>query len=273
MPELPEVETTRRGLAPHLIGHTVQHIEIRNRQMRWPIEDNVLDIKGQTIIDVSRRAKYLLLCSQAGTLILHLGMSGNTRICPHEAPIKKHDHFIVQLDHGLELRLHDPRRFGAVLWHPIHNGDINTHPRLKNLGPEPLGPQFTGDYLISSCRHRSTSIKQLVMNNAVVVGVGNIYASESLFRSGIHPSRATGRISAKRLKNLRSSIQQVLSEAISQGGTTLRDFLDQDGKPGYFKQKLDVYGREGAPCHRCSTPIKKVQISMRATYYCPHCQR
>jgi len=273
MPELPEVETTRRGIAPHLIDHCVSEIEIRERRMRWPIEDSVFELCNHKITTVRRRAKYLLLDSDAGTLILHLGMSGSTRICVHDLPLKKHDHFILQLDNNMELRLHDPRRFGAVLWHSAKDGDVMNHLRLKDLGPEPLEHQFQPSNLIESCQGKTITIKQHLMNNRVVVGVGNIYACEALFRSGIRPTRPAGKIAKPRLETLHQSIQNVLSEAIEQGGTTLRDFLNQDGKPGYFKQKLDVYGRENQPCHQCDTPIKKITISNRSTFFCPQCQR
>ncbi|NWK56088.1 bifunctional DNA-formamidopyrimidine glycosylase/DNA-(apurinic or apyrimidinic site) lyase [Verrucomicrobiaceae bacterium N1E253] len=273
MPELPEVETTRRGIAPYLIKHRITDLEVRNPNMRWPIEADVFEMKNQTITEVGRRAKYLLLHAQSGTLILHLGMSGSTRISGRDEPYKKHDHFILQLDSGLDLRLHDPRRFGAVLWHQHCDGPLFEHPRLKDLGPEPLGDTFTPSYLINSCHGKSCTIKQHIMNNRTVVGVGNIYACEALFRSGIRPSRAAGNISAIRLSNLCQDIRSVLSEAIEQGGTTLRDFLNQDGKPGYFKQKLKVYGRESQACDQCSSAIRKTTIGQRSTFFCPQCQR
>lgn len=273
MPELPEVETTRRGIAPHLINHTVREIEIRDRRLRWPIEDNVLELRDQKITAVRRRAKYLLIDSPTGTLILHLGMSGNIRICPHDEPLKKHDHLTLSIDTDLEMRLNDPRRFGAALWHPASDGDIMHHPRLKNLGPEPLEDTFSLAYFTQSCKNKKITIKQHIMNNAVVVGVGNIYANEALYRSHINPARAAGNISAVRIKMLHRFIRQVLADAIDQGGTTLRDFLNPEGKPGYFKQQLDVYDREYQPCHRCTTPIKRTLIAGRSTFRCPRCQR
>ncbi|MBT8036490.1 MAG: bifunctional DNA-formamidopyrimidine glycosylase/DNA-(apurinic or apyrimidinic site) lyase [Verrucomicrobiae bacterium] len=273
MPELPEVETTRRGISPHLMGHTVTHLEIRERRMRWPVDDSVLQIIGHPITRIHRRAKYLLIDCETGTLILHLGMSGSIRICTHDVELKKHDHFIMQLDSHQELRLHDPRRFGAILWHHRHDGDTRNHPLLKHLGPEPLEQTFHANYLISTCTGRTTSIKQHIMNSKIVVGVGNIYACEALFRSGIHPTRSAGRISKPRLIKLTQDIKNVLTEAITQGGTTLRDFLREDGKPGYFKQKLNVYDRQGEPCRHCDTTLKKIVISNRSTYYCPMCQR
>ena len=275
MPELPEVETTRRGIEPYLVSQTVTKLHLRERRMRWPVEDTVLALEGKTITSVRRRAKYILIESSAGTLILHLGMSGSLRICPQETELRKHDHFIAQLDSGshLEMRLHDPRRFGAVLWHDQSDGDIQLHPLLKNLGPEPLSDAFTPASLIESSRGRKTSIKQHVMNNHVVVGAGNIYACEALFRSGIHPTRQAGKVSAARLEKLTENIRAVLTEAIKQGGTTLRDFVNEQGNPGYFKQRLNVYGREGEPCRDCGSTIKRIVISNRSTFYCPKCQR
>lgn len=273
MPELPEVETTKSGITPYLKGKTILEIELRERRMRWPVEDDVLKLVGHTVNHIRRRAKYLLLESEIGTLILHLGMSGSLRICPHEVELKKHDHFIMRIDGGMELRLHDPRRFGAVLWHNSYDGDIHQHALLQHLGPEPLEDDFHADYLVATCKGRTTSIKQHIMNNKIVVGAGNIYACEALFRSGIHPTRPTGRISQPRLVQLTQEIKDVLGEAIQQGGTTLRDFLREDGKPGYFKQKLHVYDREGDSCHNCDTSIKRIVISNRSTFYCPKCQR
>jgi len=272
MPELPEVETTRRGIEPYLLGHKIQHVEIRESRMRWPVEDAVINITGHTVQSVQRRAKYLLITCDIGTLILHLGMSGSLRICPHELDFKKHDHFVLRIDGGMEMRLHDPRRFGAVLWHDDPDGPIDTHPLLRHLGPEPLEDDFNSDYLASTCQNRKTTIKQHIMNNKVVVGVGNIYACEALFNSGIRPTRKAGNISKQRLVRLTAEIKRVLDEAIKQGGTTLRDFLREDGQPGYFKQQLKVYDREGESCRQCGATIKKITISNRSTYYCPKCQ-
>ena len=272
MPELPEVETTRRGIEPYLLGRKVLHVDIREPRMRWPIEKSVKRITGHAIQSVRRRAKYILITCDTGTLILHLGMSGSLRICPHELELKKHDHFVMQIDSGMEMRLHDPRRFGAVLWHDASEGPVTGHPLLRNLGPEPLEDDFKPEYLASTCLNRKTTIKQHIMNNKAVVGVGNIYACEALFRSGIRPTRKAGNISKPRLVRLTAEIKHVLDEAIKQGGTTLRDFLREDGQPGYFKQKLNVYDREGEPCRQCGAIIKKITISNRSTYYCPNCQ-
>ena len=270
MPELPEVETTRRGILPHLKGENVREVIIHNPAMRWPVEDSVTRIVGARIEDVGRRAKYLLITSQHGTLILHLGMSGSLRICQPDVPLKKHDHFVLKLANNTELRLHDPRRFGAVLW---HEGPLNSHHLLDHLGPEPLEGAFHAGYLHQSCSKRKTTIKQHIMNGKVVVGVGNIYACEALFRSGIHPHRKAGQIAKRRLEKLTQEIKAVLQEAITQGGTTLRDFLNESGEPGYFKQRLNVYDREDSPCHICDTPIRRTVISNRSTFYCPQCQK
>lgn len=269
MPELPEVETTVRGISPHLIEHSIVDIKIRERRMRWPIEDDVFHLLRQTITSVSRRAKYIFIHCEKGTLILHLGMSGSLRICPKETPLKKHDHFVMTLLSGMEMRLHDPRRFGCVLW---HEGNTKTHRLIKNLGPEPLSKQFTVDHLTQSCKGKKTSIKQHIMNNKVVVGVGNIYACEALFHSSITPTQHAGKIGEAKLSKLTAEIKKVLRDAITQGGTTLRDFLREDGQPGYFKQRLHVYDREGEPCRTCEHYIQKVIISGRSTFYCPHCQ-
>jgi formamidopyrimidine-DNA glycosylase len=273
MPELPEVETTRRGIEPYIINRRIQSIEIRESRMRWPIEECVHDLVGHKAECVERRAKYLLIRSKVGTLILHLGMSGSLRICPTGHELKKHDHFIVGLEGDMEMRLHDPRRFGAVLWHGIDDGPMMEHRLLQHLGPEPLSDRFDSDYFAASCSNRKTSIKQHIMNSKTVVGVGNIYASEALFRSGIKPTRKAGNISKPRLIRLNEQIKQVLSEAIKQGGTTLRDFLREDGQPGYFKQRLQVYDRAGKPCRDCGKSIQKIVISNRSTFYCSKCQR
>lgn len=271
MPELPEVETTRRGIEPHLLKHAVTGVRIRQPKMRWPIPLEIADIlPGQTVRSVSRRGKYLLIAFEPGTLLLHLGMSGSLRITPSDTALRKHDHFILQLDSGQELRLHDPRRFGAVLW---TNGDPLEHELISKLGPEPLTSCFTAEYLYKSCQNRKCTIKQHIMNSHVVVGVGNIYASECLFLSGISPKRAAGNISRVRIERLHDAIQQVLKSAIRQGGTTLRDFVREDGQPGYFKQSLNVYDRAGKPCPYCQKDIRSIVLGQRSTFYCANCQR
>lgn len=270
MPELPEVETTRRGISPHLIGHRIVDTIIRNRNLRWPITKNfAAHIRGQHIQAIQRRAKYLLLQLDNGNIILHLGMSGHLRVLDSAQPAGKHDHIDIILDTGQCLRFNDPRRFGAVLWtqdDPLH------HPLLKDLGPEPLDKTFNGAYLYQRSRKRKIAIKQFLMNNNIVVGIGNIYANEALFMAGIHPTRSAGRISIARYEQLAAAIKQVLRHAIKQGGTTLRDFMDTNGKPGYFQLRLKIYGRQGEPCPMCGYTIKHLNQGQRSSYYCSRCQ-
>jgi formamidopyrimidine-DNA glycosylase len=268
VPELPEVETTRRGLEPHVTGAVIRDVVIRNRNLRWPIPD--LPVQGRTIKSLTRRAKYLLMDCGNGTLILHLGMSGSLRILPHDAPIKLHDHFDLILGNGKLMRLRDPRRFGAVLW---HEGDINAHPLLAALGPEPLQENFDARYLYQTTRGRKISIKQAIMDNHIVVGVGNIYANESLFRSGIKPRLQAGKLSMPRCEKLVAEIRATLSESIEKGGSTLRDFVNTAGLPGYFQQNYWVYGRAGEPCRKCGAPIKQIKQGQRSSFYCGSCQR
>lgn len=270
MPELPEVETTRRGIAPHLEGQRIAKVIVRNPALRWPVPDHIRhDLPEQLIHRVSRRAKYLLLATDKGTLILHLGMSGHLRMLSAATPAAKHDHFDLVLENGQCLRLNDPRRFGAILW----SATGEQHPLLARLGPEPLGNDFTEEHLQQACTGRKTAIKQVIMDSHIVVGVGNIYANEALFLAGIHPGRAAGNISKARLILLSEAIKQVLTTAIQQGGTTLRDFLGSDGKPGYFQQQLQVYGRSGEPCLRCAAPIKQIRQGQRSSFYCAQCQK
>ena len=270
MPELPEVETSRRGLAPWMEGRQIQSVIVRDRRLRWPVPDDIEDILcGQTIHSLRRRAKYLLFDTEAGTAMLHLGMSGSVRIVDQEEPAAKHDHIDIQLTGGKAMRFRDPRRFGSFLW----SENTAEHPLIRNLGPEPLSEQFDGDYLWRTARGRRVSIKQFIMNAAVVVGVGNIYASESLFDAGIHPKRRSDRISKKRMLLLADAIKNVLDRAIKAGGTTLQDFHGSDGEPGYFQQSLDVYGRGGEACHRCNAEIRVAVLGQRSTFYCTNCQR
>jgi formamidopyrimidine-DNA glycosylase len=271
VPELPEVETTRRGIEPNIVGQTIERIIIRQPRLRWPIPSRLRQIlPGLTIQQITRRGKYLLLHTTTGTLIMHLGMSGSLRIVSTDTAPEKHDHVdIVFANHSI-LRFRDPRRFGAVLW-TTDNPD--THPLLRSLGPEPLSRKFTGDYLFQRSRGRQVSIKAFIMDSKVVVGVGNIYANEALFHAGIRPTRKAGRISKKHYRDLVSAIKTVLKAAIRQGGTTLRDFTNGEGKPGYFLQSLQVYGRAGEPCKKCRGKIKQIRQGQRATYYCPHCQQ
>ena len=270
MPELPEVETSRRGIAPWLEQQEVSDVIVRDRRLRWPVPDDIeLRLSGQTIRSVARRAKYLLFDTGAGTAMLHLGMSGSVRIIDQDEPAGKHDHVDIQLESGKALRFRDPRRFGSLLWAE----DPFEHALLRDLGPEPLSNDFDGEYLWHASRGRKVSIKPFIMNSAIVVGVGNIYASEALYSAGIHPTRQAGRVARTRMDRLATSIRSVLQRAIDAGGTTLRDFHGGDGEPGYFKQQLDVYDREGFPCHRCDTPITAAVLGQRATYYCKTCQR
>lgn len=270
MPELPEVETTRSGIAPHIQGQRISGVLVRQPRLRWPIADDLAGrLTGRTVRSVERRAKYLLLNLANGTLILHLGMSGSLRILPRETVPGKHDHFDL-LFRSCCLRLRDPRRFGAVLWtdHPVAQ-----HPLIAHLGPEPLSAEFNGGYLHRQAQQRRVAVKSLIMDGRVVVGVGNIYANEALFRAGIHPARPAGRISAARCGRLAEEIKSVLAAAILQGGTTLRDFQQEDGKPGYFAQELLVYGKAGGACPRCGSPLKQQRIGQRSSFYCSRCQR
>ncbi|RZZ89650.1 bifunctional DNA-formamidopyrimidine glycosylase/DNA-(apurinic or apyrimidinic site) lyase [Pseudoxanthomonas winnipegensis] len=270
MPELPEVETTRRGLAPHLEGAVVRAVLQRRDDLRWPIPPQVrAHLPGARIDAVRRRAKYLLLDTQAGSALLHLGMSGSLRVLPAATPVKAHDHVDLALDGGRVLRFNDPRRFGSLLWQ--EPGSV--HPLLQGLGPEPLSEDFDGDYLFARSRGRSASVKTFLMDQRIVVGVGNIYAAESLFSAGVHPLRAAGKVSRERYEALAAAIKAVLTYAITRGGTTLRDFISPDGAPGYFEQELWVYGRQGQPCKRCGTALKVEQIGQRTTVWCPRCQR
>ena len=271
MPELPEVETARRGIEPHLLGRRVRDVTVRERRLRWPIPAALLrELPGQRIEAVTRRGKYLLLKSKAGTAILHLGMSGSLRVLPADTPPQKHDHVDLLMDNGKVLRLRDPRRFGTLLW---TRADPTRHALLKDLGPEPLDAAFDGDYLFERSRGRRLAVKLFIMNSRVVVGVGNIYASESLHLAGIRPERAAGRVTLAEYRALAKGIKKVLAASIKAGGTTLRDFMREDGEPGYFLQRLRVYGREGEKCYRCGGTIVAKVTGQRSTYYCPDCQK
>jgi len=271
MPELPEVETTRRGIEPWLNGEVVDSITVRQRQLRWPVPRRLdRELPGQRVLRVGRRAKYLLVETARGTLIIHLGMSGSLRVPAPGVVPGSHDHVDLGLSSGRVLRFNDPRRFGAMLW---TTRDPLRHPLLKDLGPEPLGPAFDGDLLYRAARGRRVAIKNFIMNARVVVGVGNIYASEALFRAGIHPTRAAGRVSLRRMERLAGTIRSVLSDALEAGGTTLRDFTWGDGQPGYFAQDLQVYDRAGLPCPACETPLRRKVLGQRSTFFCANCQR
>lgn len=273
MPELPEVETTRKGITPNIANQCILAVNIYNGNLRWPIDPKLSEIlKDDTINSVERRSKYLLVNTFKGTLILHLGMSGSLRVVPNDTPRKKHDHFELILANNKALRLNDPRRFGAVLWHAIGDGAILTHSLLKNLAPEPLSDEFNTQYLTEKLANKNTNIKTAIMDNKIVVGVGNIYASESLFMAKIQPEKKANTLTKKQISILVNSIKDVLSKAIKAGGTTLKDFTQPDGQPGYFEQELQVYGKEGLPCPICNTNIRKVIIGQRASFYCPKCQ-
>lgn len=271
MPELPEVETTLRGIKPHLEQQEIRYITVRHSQLRWPIPaDIAVKLSGQKITQLRRRGKYLLLTLSCGTLILHLGMSGRLKILQEPAPPpQKHDHVDIGFANGVLLRFTDPRRFGAILW---YGGDPSQHALLKNLGPEPLERNFSGQYLWQLARSRKLPIKSFIMDAKVVVGVGNIYANEALFLAGIHPLAPAASLSLAQYHELVATIKTVLRQAIKQGGTTLKDFYNSEGKPGYFATQLTVYGREGLPCLRCKTLLQSLRIAQRSTVYCPQCQ-
>ena len=274
MPELPEVETTRKGISPKANKQIIEQFIVRNPNLRWPVDLTLKDkLPGLVIQSIDRRGKYLLLKTKLGTLMIHLGMSGNLRILPKEAPIKKHDHVDIVFKNGYLVRLNDPRRFGSVLWHPASEGSIEQHKLLAKLAPEPLADAFNGNYFFEKTRNSKVTIKSLVMNSSVAVGAGNIYANESLFMSKIHPQTQACKLSKKQCELLVSNIKKVLEAAIEQGGTTLKDFMSPDGKPGYFVQKLNVYDQQGKPCSICKTPIERIMLNQRASYLCPKCQK
>jgi formamidopyrimidine-DNA glycosylase len=270
MPELPEVETTRRGLAPYVVGKTIAAIEVREPRLRWPVPPNLTrQLAGERIDAVGRRGKYLLFDTRAGTLLVHLGMSGSLRYLPEQAAYGPHDHIDLKFSEGGCLRYNDPRRFGS-----LHlTAEPQLHPLLKSLGPEPFSDAFTADYLWQECRGRQVAIKPHLMNGHIVVGVGNIYANEALFRAGIRPTRQARRVPRALFEPLVTSIRDVLADAIEDGGTTLRNYVGGDGAPGYFRTALRVYERDGQPCVNCGTPIRRKVIGQRATYFCPICQR
>lgn len=281
MPELPEVETTRLGLLPAVQGQRVASVIVRDRRLRWPIPKKLAQqLTGKTVIDIARRGKYLIWDCRAvnlqnntrGYLLSHLGMSGSLRVInagdASQSP-QKHDHLDIEFDNGDTVRYTDPRRFGAMLWIP---GKLPVHALLNALGPEPLSEDFGGEHLRAAARGRSVSIKEFIMNSQNVVGVGNIYASESLFRAGIHPKRAAGKVSQTRLVRLADAIKTTLQTAIHAGGSTLRDYVHANGEPGFFQLNAFVYDRAGLPCRNCSTPIRAFRQGQRSTYFCPHCQ-
>lgn len=277
MPELPEVEVTRRGVAPHLDGRVVDSVLTRRDGLRWPFPPGLSELlAGQRILHTGRRGKYLLIAFDHGTLIIHLGMSGHLRVLPLDTEPKKHDHFdlVVGGDAGPQvLRMNDPRRFGAVLWHPGDDGELARHILLRGLGVEPLEDGFSGELLYRETRRRSAPIKQVLLAGDIVVGVGNIYACESLFRAGINPKTPASRIGRERYNRLAEAIRLILSEAIVQGGSTLRDFIAVNGQSGYFQQTYFVYDRAGVPCRNCGAEIRQIKQGQRSTFYCVNCQK
>jgi formamidopyrimidine-DNA glycosylase len=271
VPELPEVETIRRGIAPHVVGRTIERVIVRDRRLRWPIVRGFeRKLTGRKIAAVDRRGKYLLLDLGGDRVILHMGMTGNLALIAPDRPVRKHDHLDIVLSGRLVLRFNDSRRFGAALWWPASHP---THMLLKHMGPEPFADEFSADYLYKLSRKRAAAVKNFVMDGRVVVGVGNIYAVEALFRARIRPMRPAGRIARAEYEKLVQAVREVLNDAIAAGGTTFRDFVDSQGEPGYFVQKLFVYDRAGQPCRRCKAPIRRVVIGQRSSYYCPRCQK
>lgn len=271
MPELPEVETTRRGLLPHLVGRRIRDVVVRNANLRWPVPPDLSRrLRGEQVHDVRRRGKYLLIDCRRGHLLVHLGMSGRLTLVAQDAPVRAHDHVDVRLEGRQALRLTDPRRFGAVLWLP---GPAEGHVLLRGLGIEPFDPGFGGAALHRLARGRRVAVKPFLMNSRVVTGVGNIYASEALFAAGIHPARSVARISRARWDRLAATVRETLERALAAGGTTLRDFASADGHPGAFQDACAVYGREGRPCPACGTPVRSLRQGQRSTFYCPRCQR
>lgn len=271
MPELPEVETTRRGIEPHVTGKILRNVLVRHSSLRWPVSENLSQcLQGRKLLTVGRRAKYLLFQFPHGHMLIHLGMSGSLRIVDASDPPKKHDHIDWIFGTQKILRFHDPRRFGAVLW---TNEPIEEHRLLKNLGPEPFSENFSGDYLFRLSRKRQKSVKSFIMDGRIVVGVGNIYANESLFMAGIRPTRQAGKVSRKNYDLLANAIREVLRRSIFEGGSTLRDFVGSDGRPGYFVQQLNVYGRQNQCCKICDKKLMSLRQSQRTSVYCPQCQR
>jgi formamidopyrimidine-DNA glycosylase len=273
MPELPEVEVVRLGLTPHVVGQRILNAVVRDHRLRWPVPEQLpVYLKNQRVLSLARRGKYLLMEFEAGHLILHLGMSGVLTWTDGNVALRKHDHLDLEFERGL-LRLNDPRRFGAALWYDRQAGSILEHPLLMSLGLEPLNEAFSGRHLFDSSRGKTLAVKQFLLAGHAVVGVGNIYASETLFRAGIHPTRAAGRVGAARYDQLALAVRQILSQAIILGGSTLRDFRDAQGHGGAAQNSHSVYNRQGLPCERCAKPIMQIKQQQRSTYFCRHCQR
>lgn len=269
MPELPEVETTLRGVSPYLVGKTIREVIVRHKGLRWPVPETIHSLEGQKVLSGARRGKYLLFKTKAGTLLIHLGMSGALRVSDAETPWRKHDHVALQMAGGKQIRFHDPRRFGCVLLVE----DPATHSLLAELGPEPLSEDFDAAYLQRELKGKTANIKQAIMDSHLVVGVGNIYACEALFMAGISPKKAAGKVTRAKLEKLVAAIKEVLAASIEMGGTTLRDFLNEKGEPGYFYQTLRAYDREGEPCRVCGALVQRIVQSNRSTFFCAVCQK
>jgi len=268
LPELPEVETTRRGIEPFLQNQLIEFVEVRNGSLRWPVSPEVHELRATIVKNITRRGKYIILHFDKGSVLIHLGMSGSLRVVDSTMAAQKHDHLDFHLASGKIIRFNDPRRFGSVLWAP----DWSSHVLIETLGLEPFDMGFTGEYLYQAAQTKKVTAKQFIMNSKLVVGVGNIYANEALFMAGIHPKRAVNRISLKRMNLFVEKIKEVLSLAIEQGGTTLKDFVGSDGKPGYFQQQLYVYGRRGKACKKCGSTLQEIRLNNRSTVFCKHCQ-
>ena len=268
MPELPEVETTLRGITPYLQKNRIKKILVYQPQLRWPVPDSLAQAANLRVSHLARRGKYIIVTTNIGSIIIHLGMSGSLRIVDQPFETRKHDHVIFELQNNKSLVYHDPRRFGTILW----SDSPLDHPLLNKLGPEPLSDAFNGELLFNQSRNKKVAVKNFIMNGQIVVGVGNIYANEALYHSGIRPGKAAGRVSRLSFEQLADNIKTVLADAIDMGGTTLRDFVNSKGEPGYFQQTLNVYGREGKPCLKCATIIKQRTIGQRSTFYCAQCQ-
>jgi len=269
MPELPEVETAKNGVMPYLKGFVIEKIVVRQPKLRWQVSPELSQLSQVKVIDLSRRAKYLIIHTTQGYIIGHLGMSGSVRIVPYDSPVDKHDHLDIVMNNGKILRYNDPRRFGAWLW----TASLDEFHLFLKLGPEPLSNEFNGGYLFRKSRKKSTALKTFLMDNTVVVGVGNIYANEVLFQCGLHPLKIAGRLTRNQCDRIAEAVKIELTRAIKQGGTSLKDFVQPDGRPGYFAQSLQVYGHKGEPCVKCGTKIESLVIGQRNSYFCPHCQK
>jgi formamidopyrimidine-DNA glycosylase len=277
MPELPEVEVTRLGIAPHLEGKKVSAVNVIDGRLRWPVPASLSRVlPGQRVSSIHRRGKYLLIETETGYLLVHLGMTGTLRVLTKSEPLKTHDRVTIEFG-KLSLRLHDPRKFGAVLWHPKSKGPIESNVLLQKLGVEPFSPEFAGEHgaeiLYQCSRKRSINVKQFLLAGQAVVGVGNIYCSESLFEAGIHPAKPAGKLTRPQCARLADAVRLILKKAIAAGGSSLKDFVNSDGDPGHFMVQTKVYDRKGLPCKVCKTPVSQIVQGQRSTYFCPKCQK